>query len=548
MKIHWFDSAKIYAKVFLSPSISILCLTIVTVVAWVGLSSLRDRFETMGSVRINVLQKSMSLNRDIENVNAAFYQRLLWEAAGQSGSKLKEREARFKSLLDTIDTELKDLAAMPGLSDQDLKLVEEAAKELKVFRKESLDAIDMSDSGLGMVATLMRSGEKAHDQLRQVLGELADRQQKLVGNSVEEAMSSSRMQLTAVLLGFLLAVAISGFSGWVIARSLRDVAQGIQQAASDMQTGDLTRRVEVSTQDELGEAGAAFNRLMNMFQESVRRVRHLSADLKQSSVSLSQSAGQVSEGSRQQNDAANSVAASVEQLTVSIQSSAEEALGVRHRSEEAVKAAKLGREHVLLLEAAMAKAGASVQRIEATVKQFIDGAALISQTTQQVKEIADQTNLLALNAAIEAARAGEQGRGFAVVADEVRKLAERSAQAASHIQNVTGDLSGQSQVVADTIASGLVEIANSKQEVDNVTEALTATEQAIGESDSGVRNIADAVREQGVASTEIARSIEKIVIMVEQNMAASNQSSNQAKSVLHCAEDLEKAVEKFRVS
>ena len=548
MRINWFDSAKIYAKVFLSPSISIFCLTVVTVVAWVGLSGLRDRFELMGTVRFNVLQKSMSLNRDIENVNAAFYQRLLWEAAGQSGNKLKEREAQFKKLLGAIETELNDLGQTPGLTAQDLQLVEQANNELKVFRKESLDALDMSDSGLGMVATLMRNGEQSHNKLRKFLGDLAERQQKAVDTSVSDALSNSKIQLAAVLIGFLLALAISGFSGWVIARSLRDVAQGIQRAANDMQTGDLTRRVEVTTQDELGEAGAAFNRLMNMFQESVRRVRHYSTDLKQASVSLSQSAGQVSEGSRQQNDAANSVAASVEELTVSINSSADEALTVRHRSEEAVKAAKLGREHVLLLEAAMDKAGASVQRIETTVKRFIDGATLISQTTQQVKEIADQTNLLALNAAIEAARAGEQGRGFAVVADEVRKLAERSAQAANHIQNVTGDLSSQTQVVADTIADGLVEIQHSKREVDNVNAALTATERAIGESDTGVRNIADAVREQGVASTEIANSIEKIVIMVEQNMAASNQSSNQSKTVLTCAEDLERAVEKFRVA
>jgi methyl-accepting chemotaxis protein len=334
----------------------------------------------------------------------------------------------------------------------------------------------------------------------------------------------------------------------VVAGNLRRVAKEIDDASRELQNGNLTRRVSVTTADELGRASVAFNAVMDSFQESVRLIRQHSDALHQASERLANAASVVEQSSTRQNDAAGSVAASVEELTVSINSSAEDAAVVVDSSHEMLKSGRLGLASVKELSVAMDSARASVAHIDEAVQGFLDGSAQISSTSQQVKEIAEQTNLLALNAAIEAARAGEQGRGFAVVADEVRKLAERSATAATHIQSVTTSLSQQSAAVSKAVGSGLEEIARSQSEVEDVLSAFASVEKGMTQSDTGIQNIAGGVRAQSTASAEIAKNIEHIVNMVEENVAASSLSSSISLEIKGIAEQTRSSVARFHVS
>jgi methyl-accepting chemotaxis protein len=189
---------------------------------------------------------------------------------------------------------------------------------------------------------------------------------------------------------------------------------------------------------------------------------------------------------------------------------------------------------------------ATVRVIADSVGNFVSSTAAINNITAQVKEIADQTNLLALNAAIEAARAGEQGRGFAVVADEVRKLAEKSAASASEIDAITGTLAQQSQAVTRSIEDAMVHIATSRDSAKTVNDVLAAASDSVHDVGKGLDSIAQATSEQQAASAEVAAGIERIAAMAHDNSTAAGQTAAAARSLESLAAEQQGAVGRFK--
>ncbi|MFA5370563.1 MAG: methyl-accepting chemotaxis protein [Sideroxydans sp.] len=345
--------------------------------------------------------------------------------------------------------------------------------------------------------------------------------------------------LVQVLLYFLI--------GWLIGFVTRPTRE-LQQAMLQMQmSGDLSRRVIVRSEDEIGKTATAFNGLIDSFGSIIRRVLDGAAKVTGTAAQLSASAAQIAQGSRAQSEAAASTAAAVGEITVSINSVAANTDDVRKLSEHSLQQATQGNESVTVMMAEIDAVQEAVNQITNSVREFVDSTRSISGMTQQVKDIADQTNLLALNAAIEAARAGEQGRGFAVVADEVRKLAEKSAKSANEIDRITNSLSQRTDLVEGAIQAGLHSLQATQEQVEHVAEVLAGTGDAIKKSNRGVSDIAASVSEQGLASTEIARNVEKIAQMSEENHAAVQSNTRDIVHLEQLAKELQEAVSLFRV-
>ncbi len=369
---------------------------------------------------------------------------------------------------------------------------------------------------------------------------------KITLDQVNKAVSSQRIKslLAAIVVSIPLLAFIYLFIRNFVTAPLDKMVVGLRDISSG--EGDLTRRLDIRSKDEIGDAAAAFNEMMGKFSALVRHVSESASQVSSAARELSGSAGQVAASSTQQDDKSAMAAAAVEQMVSSITSIAQSTEHVHEQSRESLRRSDEGNQSLSKLIGEVGLVENTVKEIANAVAQFVKSTEAITSMTREVKDIADQTNLLALNAAIEAARAGEQGRGFAVVADEVRKLAEKSSASASEIDSITHTLSQQADVVRQSIDNGLEHITSSQKSMETVADVLSAASSSVTEVGHGLDAIASATDEQRRVSSEVAHNIEAIAAMARENAAAIDQTAASAQKLESLAENLQNTVGRFR--
>ena len=361
----------------------------------------------------------------------------------------------------------------------------------------------------------------------------------------EQAAAAIRNALILVGLAIVFGIALTWNLVHNLTRSLQRLEGSMRQLASG--NGDLTGRLPVASVDEIGRTAQSFNAFMGDLQETIARIRDGAERVAQAADSLGGNVSTVAASSQSQTAAAEAIAAEVEQLTTSIASVADSADHVRSQSADSLEHTRRGGESLSQLVREIGKIQQIVERIASSVDDYVASANTIGNLTSEVKDIADQTNLLALNAAIEAARAGEQGRGFAVVADEVRKLAEKSARSANEIDSVTGALGHKSESLLGTVKTGIDALTTSQAALGEVSEVLNSSMGSVSQAHQGVDEITNSVREQKAASQDIAVNLENIVRAAEESNAVIGQAEAAARDFEAIAGDLRAAVSHFKV-
>ena len=423
------------------------------------------------------------------------------------------------------------------------KLAPAYLEALKQFDRASADPSGTVDKA---VKGIDREPTKAIDDLVTEIQKISKESNEAEAINSAEVFSAVKSGLIAFSIGAVIVLVLLAF--YIVGSITRPLAALESTMTHIASNGDLTKRADTAHQDEIGRMASAFNVMMDQLQKIIGEVRGSSDQVAASADQLAGSSAQLAEVSEQQSGAVASSAAAIEELTVAIASVSETARDVHTQAVDSVSRTTEGSEKVSHLAGEIQRLQQNMVDIARTVDEFVKSTQAITGMTQEVRDIADQTNLLALNAAIEAARAGEAGRGFAVVADEVRKLAEKSGKSASEIDSVTRSIMSQSTAVQDAITAGERAIETSMTLATDVEAVLLHSRDSVERSTHGVTEISDSVSEQKVASTDIAQSMERIANMVEENNAAARSVSDATRELKTLSERLILSVSGFRLA
>lgn len=358
--------------------------------------------------------------------------------------------------------------------------------------------------------------------------------------------AKSSVIMAAIIIALAVGVGLVMFS-FLTQRNIITPAGALVSELQILTTGNLSQRIDIDLSGEIGQLARGIEALRQQLLQLISSAKQSSAAVYSGTEELSGSAKEIMSSAERASHTATSLAASMEEMLRSIEQVAGSADDV---ASEAVRA----EENVVFSRNVVQKLLDEVNGIQhdlhatsAAVADFVQNARNIAGLTQNVKEIADQTNLLALNAAIEAARAGEQGRGFAVVADEVRKLAEKSAQSANEIDAVTQQLEAGTVTVERTILEGNARITASAAKSSEVSVALEQAISGVQSATQSVRQIASAIQEQRGTIDDVASQSEELARMAEENSAAVRQIQGNADQMNNFASHLQDSMSTFRV-
>ena len=326
-------------------------------------------------------------------------------------------------------------------------------------------------------------------------------------------------------------------------QSVSELRAGAQALAA----GDLRARIALTADDELRLVAGQFNEMAAAFSAVIGKVQSGANDVARAAVELAGSASRVSDGSEQQSTSATGMAAAIEEMTVGISEIASSAASAEGISSASGRISSEGGAVVAKTVGEMELIASSVRESAAVIQDLGQQSAQISTIVSSIKENADQTNLLALNAAIEAARAGKTGRGFAVVADEVRKLAERTAKATDEITGMVAAIQKGTRLAVETMNEGVTRVEGGVELAGQAGASMEQIRAGATQVVDAVADISAALREQGAASNEIARSVEHIAQMAEQNSAAVRDTANTAQRLEGLAQHLRDEVAHFHI-
>ena len=461
---------------------------------------------------------------------------------------LQEAQTRIAALVDKVRAAQAGYAALPSVPEE-AALYKAFVGTLDDYLKAQADMLALSrqdkvDEMRTLINTRIKNGT---DQMGEQLNKLIAINTTGAKQASDQAGRSYDSAITGIVVVAVAAALLTVLLAWLLTRSIVTPLRKAVEVAETIASGNLSKVIEDDGKDEPARLISALSTMQTNLRQTIQHIAGSATQLASAAEELSAVTEEASKGLQQQNNEIDQAATAVNEMTAAVEEVARNAVSTSEASTQSNQAAREGRDRVVETVGAIQTMTQDVQNTSLLIEGLATQGRDIGKVLDVIRAIAEQTNLLALNAAIEAARAGEAGRGFAVVADEVRALAHRTAQSTQEIEKmVAGIQNGTGEAVQS--------MQQSNQRTHNTLELARAAGVALEQITQSIslineRNlvIASASEEQAQVSREVDRNLVNIRDLATQSAAGADQTSAASHELSRLAVDLKAMVTRFKV-
>ena len=542
-----FSNLKLASKLLVAPATVIFFMLVLGIVSFAGLLKQKMAVEDIFGTRFRSYAVSSDIAITSGKVRANLYKVINWASANYEAAKIDQLGKDQMTRLERMSGELRRASQIPGLAAEEKALYQAVLGQVDDYKKAASSAIDLATSDLNMATMFMETADAKYQALEKGLADLMDLENRLMEQSRNSSLRSFNTATAVFLVVLIISIGISIpvtlFINRLIAVPLREVIQVTGKIAE----GDLTQSVASESTDEIGLLASTTAAMTGKLKAVIAETKSASENLAAASQDLSTSSGQMARGMAEQSQRAAQIATSSEEMSQTVIDVAKNSSNMASSADETARIAREG-------EGIVSKSVTEVKAIAETVNESSRLITSLGGRSRQIgdiisviKDIADQTNLLALNAAIEAARAGEQGRGFAVVADEVRKLAERTTKATAEIGDMITAIQDEVARAVTNMEHGTKRVETGVTLVNHAGDALKGIVRSVEGLREMVQQIAAATEEMSTVSEQISGDIESIANVSRDTSSSSEKISGAAGDLAKLSSNLQVLVNQFKV-
>ncbi|HPX61503.1 MAG TPA: methyl-accepting chemotaxis protein [Deltaproteobacteria bacterium] len=517
------------------------------VVIGVGVSSLKKSETQLSNVnRISMLSNNVvKTTIALKNIQDCIKGMTITDEKGEKEKlvvQIKELRGKLDESFAVVEKNTK--------TPDGIKLVQAVKASLAVETKINDKLIPIAMAGdIAQFKQIMKSeGDRAVASSTKAVTELLDFYDMRVGVRVKDAIGSAENATTLMLVFGLAALVLSVLTAIVITRGITAPLSQCVQVADRIAEGDMTANIKADDgNSETSQLMRAMDNMVTKIRDAISRVSQAAGEVSTSVVDLHDTSKRMVRGTEEVSSQASTVATAGEEMAATSLDIANNCNAAAESSRHANELATSGAEIVQGTVDGMARIAERVRATARSVENLGSRSDEIGAIVGTIEDIADQTNLLALNAAIEAARAGEQGRGFAVVADEVRALAERTTRATKEIGGMIKAIQAETRQAVSSMEEGVNEVEKGTEEASKSGGALQEILSQINAVTTQINQIATAAEEQSSTSRDISNNMHMITDVIQETATGTHQTAQAADQLAHLADDLKRLVGQFRI-
>lgn len=550
----WFSNSTVVKKLIGLTVILILLLTVTGIIGIAGVRRSNAKLETVYKDRLVPISQLSSIQDDSKSILVNILLSLMHDPQSEFHKlhnhpislhlnkivELKEHsEKLLQEYLATYLTPEEKVLSEKLLASRNRFLKEAVAPAISLLKEGEYDQTNVQ------FLTVANPGFSAMNKDLEALLKLQDQiAQQEYGAALADYRKTMMLSLVSILAGLVFGITF----GTIITRSMGRSAKEVMEASSRLAEGDLTARAHNHGKDELGRIAESFNKIGESLSSVIGLVNQTAGQVAVAATQLSTTSHQMATCAEEVAAQAGTMATAGEEMAATAGEIARNCGMAAEESKNADETAAAGARIVENTREVMLRIAGKVKDSANSVESLGSRSDQIGVIIGTIEDIADQTNLLALNAAIEAARAGEHGRGFAVVADEVRALAERTTAATREIGEMIRGIQNETREAVETMEESVREVETGSSEAGRSGEALQSIRDQVSAVAMQVSQMATAAEQQTATTAEISNNILQITQVVQETARGAQESASSAAMLAKLSDDLQQLVGRFTLT